>query len=82
MRAGIFFLEIVAIVGAGQRNVQFLVDFEQAAIRDSLMIEPVGLHFKIEMFLPEDFLKFAGHRHGAGHIFLADQIGNLAAQAA
>ena len=32
VRAKIFFLEIVAVVGSGQRDVHFLGDLEQAAI--------------------------------------------------
>ncbi len=57
------------------------MDFHEAGIRDALMIEAVGLHFQIEVFLAEDLLKLPGDRHGAGHVFLADQVRNLAAQA-
>ena len=82
MRAKIFFLEIVAVVGSGQRDVHFLGDLEQAAIRDSLVVQPVRLHLKVELFLPEDFLKLSSHSHGAIHVLLADEVWDLAAQAA
>ena len=54
----------------------------QAGIGDSLVVQPVGLHFQIEVLFPEDFLKFPRDGHGAGHVFLADEIRDLAAQAA
>ena len=82
VRMGVFFFEVVAVVGACHRDVHLFVDFDQAGIGDALVIEPVGLHFEVEMFLPEDLLKFTRHGHRAVHIFLADQIGNFAAEAA
>ncbi len=82
MRARIFFFQIVAIVGAGERDAQFFVDFDKSNVGDPLMVEPVGLHFKIEMVSAEDFLEFFSHCYRAIHIVHADQIGNLATQAA
>jgi hypothetical protein len=82
VRAEIFFLEVVAIVGAGQRDVHFLGDLEQSAIRNSLMVQSVRLHLKVEVFLPEDFLKLPSHSHGAIHVLLANEVRDLAAQAA
>ena len=32
------------------------------------------------MFFSEYFLKLSGHSHGAGHVLLADKVGNFAAQ--
>ncbi len=82
VRMGVFFFEVVAVVGACHRDIEFLVDFNQAGIGDALVVEPVSLHFEVEMLFPEDFLEFTGHGHGAVHIFLADKIGNLAAETA
>ena len=82
VRMGVFFFEVVAVVGACHRDVEFLVDFDQTGIGDALVIEPVGLHFEVEVFLPEDLLKFTRDGHRTVHIFLADEVGNLAAEAA
>ena len=38
------------------------MDFNQPGIGDPLMVEPVGLHFEIEVILAEDLLEFAGDR--------------------
>jgi hypothetical protein len=82
MRPGVFLLQIVTIIRAGQRNPEFLVDFNQAGIGHPLMIKSVRLHLEIKMIPAKDLLKFAGHRHGTVHVFLADEIRNFTTQAA
>ena len=79
---GIVVVEVVAIVGTGQGDTKLLMDFQQAGIGDALMVETIGLHFQIEVFLSEDLLKLPGDRQRAGHVLLADEIGNLPAETA
>ena len=58
------------------------MDFDQTGIGDPLMVEAVCLHFQVEVFFSKNFLKFPSDRHGAGHVFLPDQIRNLSAETA
>src|SRR6476660_6657303 len=81
MRSGILLLQVMTVVGAGERDAEFLMDFYETRIGDSLMLEAVRLYFEIEVLFPEELLKFARDRHGAGHVLLPDQVWNLPAQA-
>ena len=81
VRVRIFFLEVVAIVGADERDIQLLVNFQQSLIRDALMLQAVGLQFEIVIFLAEDFPMFTCRLRGSCQVALPDQIGNLTAQA-
>jgi hypothetical protein len=82
VRVRIFFLEVVAVIGACHRDIELPMDLDQAGIGDALVVEAVGLHFEVEVLLPKDLLKFACHGHRAVHIFLADEVRNLAAETA
>ena len=75
MRMRVLFFQVMAVISACHGDVQLFVDFDQAGIGDPLVLETVGLHFEVEVFFPENLLKFTRHGHRAGHIFLADEIG-------
>ena len=81
VRVRIFFLEVVTVVRADERDIQFLVNFQQSLIRDALMLQPIGLQFEIVILLAEDFPMFACRPRGSRQVALPDQIGNLSAQA-
>src|SRR5215467_4910540 len=82
MRTGVFLLQIMTIVRAGEGDAEPFVNLDQSRIGDALMLQSVCLHFQIEMLRAKDVLKLSCDGHGTGHILLPNEIGNLAAQAA
>src|SRR5262245_5331164 len=82
MRTGVFLLQIMTIVRAGEGNAEPFVNLDQSGIGDALMLQSVCLHFQIEMLRAKDVLKLSCDGHRTGHIPLPDEIGNLTAQAA
>ena len=82
MRPGVFFLQIVTIVGAGERNTQFFVDLQEAVIRDALVLESIGLQFEVIIVFAENLSILAGGLGCSSQILLPNQIGDFSAQTA
>jgi hypothetical protein len=82
VRAGVFLLQVVAIVGAGERDVEFLMDLQQAVVGDALMLQPVGLEFQVIIVLAENLPILTGRLGGTRQILLSDEVRNLAAETA
>ena len=81
VRTRVFFFQVVAVVGARERDAELLVDVEQPVVGDALVLQPVGLQFEIIIVLAENLAILACRFGGAGQIFLPDEIGDFSAQA-
>ena len=82
MRMGLVPVQIMAVVGCHQRDVEFAADFLQALVGNSLFLDAVFLHFKVEAVAKDVLEKERGLFGGLHVFFLGNEIGDLAVQTA
>ncbi len=56
------------------------MDFDEPAIGDQLVVETIGLNFKVVVILPKNFSILSGCPSRAFQILLSNEIGNFSAQ--
>ncbi len=76
---GVFFFQVMAVVGSDQRDAGFPAKPDQGAVNQRLLGQAVVLHFKEKMVAPEYLVHLQSQRAGAVDVLLQDGRGDLAA---